>query len=248
VAVQPIRYSEAVATLAGQIPELGNLEANFCFVQRTGCLTLGAEVLEIGTGTGSLLHYLREAGHCVRGVDISEDLIHAAEKRYGRLPITLSDGRLLPFPDASFDLVLSFDVFEHIPDSDGHLREVRRILRSNGTYLLMTPNKWTNVVFETVRWRSFTRFRQDHCSLHSYRELHHRLARNGFGVRFHDIPVVNAFFRRKVREYTGPVGLWFLALFNPDRLPMPFRTNFFVEARRLEQTPRTALTFEDGVG
>jgi SAM-dependent methyltransferase len=217
----------------GQGQEFGNLEANLCFLARTGRLTRDAHALEVGTGSGSMLAYLRREGYDVRGVDVNATLVKAATERYGDLPITLTASTALPFGNAEFDVVLSFDVFEHIPDSDAHLREVARVLRPGGTYLMMTPNKWTNSVFETFRWRSFTRWRQDHCSLHTPTQLEHRLARHGFAVTFYDIPVVNAFFRRKVREYAGPVGTGLLTVFNPDRLPRALRTNIFVEAVRL---------------
>ena len=81
----------------------------------------------------------------------------------------------LPFADQSFDTVLSFDVFEHIPDSDKHLREVRRVLKNGGQYLLQTPNKWTNIPFELLREHrkygrgpiaSYRELMLDHCSLH----------------------------------------------------------------------------------
>ena len=75
-----------------------------------------------------------------------------------------------------FDLVLSFDVIEHIPDTERHLLEVRRVLKPGGSYLLQTPNKWTNSIFETIRWRSVSKWRVDHCSLHTYRQLRQRLA------------------------------------------------------------------------
>src|SRR5918911_727457 len=107
----------------------------------------------------------------------------------------------LPFPNASFDIVVSFDVLEHIPDTDAHLAEVSRVLRPGGAYLIQTPNKWMNVIFETIRWRSFTKFREDHCSLHTLGELVARLDRHGFDARAYDVPVVNDFFRSKMRRY-----------------------------------------------
>jgi SAM-dependent methyltransferase len=142
------------------------------------------------------------------------------------------EGAALPFPDRSFSTVVSFDVFEHIPDSDAHLAEVRRVLQPGGTYLLQTPNKWTNSVFETIRWKSFTAWRQDHCALHSYRQIVRRFARHGFDTAFFDIPVVTDFFRWKVRRYLGPPGLALLRIANPDRFPRALRTNFYVRARR----------------
>lgn len=212
-------------------PQYGNLEANLRFVDRTGVVGPGVRVLEIGTGTGAMLRALIERGADARGVELRQDLIDAAQGHYGPLPIQRVDGTTLPFDRASFDVVVSFDVFEHIPDTDAHLREVSRVLRPGGWYLIQTPNRYTNVVFETIRWRSFTRFRADHCSLHSLSELRERLRRHRFEPHAYDIPVVNAFFRDKVRTYAGWPGTLALAVVNPDRLPLSWRTNFYVAAR-----------------
>jgi SAM-dependent methyltransferase len=217
--------------MTGPLPQqFGNLEANLRFVDETGLVRPGVRLLEIGSGTGAMLQALRSRGADARGVELRPDLIAQAHQHFGALPIDLVQGTALPFSDASFDVVASFDVFEHIPDSDAHLGEVRRVLKRGGWYLIQTPNRYTNVVFETIRWRSFTRFRQDHCSLHSMSELAARLRRHGFAPKAYDVPVVNAFFREKVRTYAGWPGTLALALVNPDRLPLSWRTNLYVAA------------------
>jgi SAM-dependent methyltransferase len=218
--------------VAGAPRQFGNLEANLRFIDQTGVVTPSSRVLEIGAGTGALVHELQGRGCHVQGVELRQDLIDEARRWFGPLPIQLASGVELQFPDESFDVVMSFDVFEHIHDSDRHLRSVRRVLRTGGAYLIQTPNKWTNVVFETIRWRSFTRFREDHCSLHTLGELRNRLARLGFDADAYDVPVVNDFFRQKVRRYIGPPGLLALRLVNPDRLPLSWRTNLYVHATK----------------
>ena len=219
--------------LAGEpLPRhLGNMDANLRFLDATGLVHAGRSVLEIGCGTGALLHALRERGCNAQGVELRQTFIDQARAWYGDLPITRVSDLRLPFADHSFDVVLSFDVFEHIADSDGHLREVRRVLRPGGSYLLQTPNKWTNVVFETIRWKSLTAWREEHCALHSLGELETRLRQHGFNtVRAYDVPVVNDFFRAKVRRYAGLPGSLALAVVNPDRFPLKFRTNLYVQA------------------
>lgn len=228
--------------------EFGNLDANLRFLDDTGLLRPGIKVLEIGCGRGTLVHRLRTQGIDVVGVETSATRIDEGGALYGQLPIEQISGTSLPFQDEQFDLVLSFDVLEHIPDTERHLLEVRRVLKPGGWYLLQTPNKWTNSVFETIRWRSVSKWRVDHCSLHTYRQLRRRLSTLGFEAAFADVKVVTPFFREKIRRYLGRAGLFLLAVANPDWLPLPARTNFYVRARKTEATHPPEWPRDQAVG
>src|SRR5579859_7900355 len=167
----------------------GNLEANLRFIERERLLRAGTRVLEIGSGRGTLIAELRRRGIHAVGIEPNPSLAIDTVRRDPPAPVARMSGDRLGFADAAFDLVLSFDVFEHIADSDAHLAEVRRVLRPGGIYALQTPNKWTNSVFETIRWRSFTAWKRDHCALHSFAELRARLRAHGFEPSFADVPV-----------------------------------------------------------
>lgn len=212
--------------------EYGNVESNLDFLQKTGVLKSTMNVLEIGCGHGTLLNHLIGDGYHITGVDLNYARLKQCKSRNGAIPLVNASGENQQFRTASFDLVLSFDVFEHMPNPDAHLQSVHQMLKPHGYYLLQTPNKWTNTVFETIRWRSFTKWRHDHCSLHNYWELTRRMNKHGFDVQFYDIPVVNDYFKQKINAYLGTAGITALKIVNPDKLPRPLTPNFYITAKK----------------
>ncbi len=102
-------------------------------------------VLDLGCGTGSLLRALApRIGESV-GVDISRGMIEQACKRVSPAQISFRtiDGPLLPFPDQSFDVVVSFLSFRYL-DWDPVVREIARVLGPNGRLLIvdMVEKRW----------------------------------------------------------------------------------------------------------
>ena len=166
-----MRQVSATAETFSQRSDFGNFDSNLLFIERTGVISRATSILEIGSGQGRLLRHLFDLGHEIRGVEINPSFIAASRELYGELPLSAAETTELPAADGSLDVVLSFDVLEHIPDTDAHLREVRRVLKTGGYYLLQTPNKWTNALFETIRWKSLTAWKVQHCSLHNFWEL-----------------------------------------------------------------------------
>jgi 2-polyprenyl-3-methyl-5-hydroxy-6-metoxy-1,4-benzoquinol methylase len=212
----------------------GNQESNILFLSKMdNIFNKKSKILEIGSGTGFLLDYFYKQGYDIQGIEIDFKRIEKSEELYGKLPIKLMSGDELLFGDSIFDVVISFDVFEHIPDTNLHLNEIYRVLKPGGYYLLQTPNKWTNVIFETIRWKSFTKWKIQHCSLHSYRQIIKRFNTHNFEVKFHNIPVVNNFFTAKLKWYVGNWAVTVLKIINPDKLPIPLRTGFYISAKKL---------------
>jgi len=99
----------------------------------------GARVLDLGCGTGYGSAELAAAGARVVGMD---RVAPAADLRTLGAGARFVRGELrgLPFASASFDLVVSFQVIEHLHDPTDYLREIVRVLRPAGALLLTTPN------------------------------------------------------------------------------------------------------------
>lgn len=109
-------------------------------------LVRGKDVLDFGCGTG--YGTARLGDHCAKivGIDISGEAIEHAVGKYRRdnltfLKIAPVEERPLPFHDESFDVVLSFQVIEHVRDVTAYLTEIRRVLRPGGLLVVATPDR-----------------------------------------------------------------------------------------------------------
>jgi SAM-dependent methyltransferase len=98
-----------------------------------------ARVLDVGTGAGSNLRMLRDAGyHNVVGLDASDAAISFCAKK-GFDIVRKGDICEMPFGDGSMDIILATDVVEHVDDDARAVREIERVLAPGGTALLTVP-------------------------------------------------------------------------------------------------------------
>ena len=90
-------------------------------------------VLDLGCGNGNSVDLFREIDPDIDwvGVDIPDSQEARSRRRTDAVFVTY-DGARVPFPDHSFDLVYSSQVLEHVPDPGLHLREIARVLRTEG--------------------------------------------------------------------------------------------------------------------
>jgi ubiquinone/menaquinone biosynthesis C-methylase UbiE len=97
-------------------------------------------ILEVGVGEGEIARRIadRWPGVPYVGIDLPDDELAADWRRRG-LAGSFADISRLPFPSASFDLILAIEVLEHVEDPPAALREVNRV--GSGTMVLSVPRE-----------------------------------------------------------------------------------------------------------
>jgi O-antigen biosynthesis protein len=114
----------------------------YAFAARWACRM---RVLDVATGSGWGAAVLAGRAAAVWAVDIDLPSLRGAADQYGRANIVFlqADGARLPFPDASMDLVVAFEVLEHVRDQAGLVKELARVVSRGGLVLISTPDKAT---------------------------------------------------------------------------------------------------------
>jgi len=103
----------------------------------------GERVLDLGCGAGYGTAELASRARLAIGIDLAPEAIAHARSAYA-LPNTAfvpASATALPFLDGSFELVIAFEVIEHLDDWRALLAEARRVLHAGGFFLVSTPNK-----------------------------------------------------------------------------------------------------------
>jgi ubiquinone/menaquinone biosynthesis C-methylase UbiE len=104
-----------------------------------------ARVLDWGCGRGQMTSLMRERGLDVTAFDYRPGIggVATVDLEHFAIRADVSDDPVaLPYPDGSFDAVLSCGVLEHVADKAGSLAELRRVLSPSGTlYVFKLPNR-----------------------------------------------------------------------------------------------------------
>ncbi len=112
--------------------------ARYAFASR---LAAGKRVLDLGCGTGYGTAELAKHATEAVGVDIAVEAIDYATAHYPAARFVTVPATELPFAEAAFDLVTSFELIEHLSDYRPLLAQAKRVLHPAGLFVVSTPNK-----------------------------------------------------------------------------------------------------------
>lgn len=111
-----------------------------------------------GTGYGADILYNIGKAKKVYGIEINDKTVAYARYKYGNDNIIYNQGNILnlPFDDEMFDVFTSFETIEHVNDEDTQMKEVKRVLKKGGLYILSTPNNWGRTEFHVKDYDYFS--------------------------------------------------------------------------------------------
>ncbi|MDX1641826.1 MAG: methyltransferase domain-containing protein [Balneolaceae bacterium] len=139
-------------------------------------------VLEIGFGTGKFFDRLFEENNAIKvsGIDYSKEMVETAKENNQeliskrKLNIKLGNSEAIPFPDQSFDKVYCNMVVYFWDEPDVHLKEIRRVLKPEGTFYTGIRTRESMLAFPFVEFGF---------NLYSIKEWKEILNQNGFNIQ-----------------------------------------------------------------
>src|SRR5581483_9034510 len=141
--------ADPVLTLTGERTIPGLDEENYWFrrhevvYQQLALRCAGREVLEAGCGEGYGADLISCLARRVIAVDYDEATVAHVRARYPQVEVRHGNLAQLPLPDASVDVVVNFQVIEHLWDQARFVSECARVLRPAGVLMVSTPNRIT---------------------------------------------------------------------------------------------------------
>jgi len=127
----------------------------------------GKRILEVACGRGGFAKLLATRGAVVSGADFSETALRIARNRISQngggifhIHLARADVQQLPYADQSFDIIISCETLEHLPQPLQALKEMARVCRPGGLLYLTTPNYFNAMglyyVYTSLRRRRMT--------------------------------------------------------------------------------------------
>jgi ubiquinone/menaquinone biosynthesis C-methylase UbiE len=197
----------------------------------------GQRMLEIGCGEGWLARFFAKAGAEVTAVDLSDALIKAAEEEEERRPLGVryfaADGANLDMLEPeSFDIAYCHMALEDMPDYEGAIVEVSRVLKTEGRFIVVMEHPCFSVISHRGKmisgWQ--TRLREDGSNDYFYYRIQDYFRRHGYSYEWKHNRLTSCFvtegFHRTLSDYVNALtkhGLVITGLDEPQPLKMGVR-------------------------
>ena len=119
------------------------LNEHLCRYRFAQLLVEDKVVLDVGSGVGYGSKILAEKAGSVLALDVSVEAVRYAGERYAgeNIELVVGDCHELPLASDSVDVVVSFELIEHLQGQRAHLLEVSRVLKPDGLTVISTPNR-----------------------------------------------------------------------------------------------------------
>lgn len=110
----------------------------------------GATVMEVGAGTGNFLHLFADVSARAIAVDVTEEMLREAQRKFPSMDLFIADGKALPFASRSIDLVTCAQMLHHVLDPLPLVKEMRRVAKEEGAVLVVdqvAPESYEQTAF-----------------------------------------------------------------------------------------------------
>jgi len=137
-------------------------------------------ILDLGTAEGRMLALVSEAypdAFCA-GVEFNGDLVRFGRTLFPELNLVQGDVQTLGFKEGIFDVAIATAIIEHVPDPEGVVREIRRVLKPGGILVMTAPDPfWERLATGVGHLKE-----DQHHRVMDLKELQELVKREGFSV------------------------------------------------------------------
>lgn len=115
------------------------------------------KVLEIGFGDGYGTDIIAKSGASIVAVELDEESLKQAKEKYNspNISFDLYDGVNLNYEPYSFDMIISYQVIEHVENVDLYLNNIKKMLKPNGIFMITTPSRTYRLTPDQAPWNKY---------------------------------------------------------------------------------------------
>lgn len=149
------------------------------------------KLLDVGCGQGAVSKVIKSYFPQleVSGIDVSKASLKQAGINPSGVNFRYGSAYRIPFNNATFDVVASFDVMEHLENPSRALIEIRRVLKKGGTFIMSCPTEGNITTLHGFIWRVFGINLKEkhvgHVQMYTFRQLDRLLKKEGFKIEMY---------------------------------------------------------------